>query len=210
MIRILVFEDNEDFAESLSEIILETDEMELVGLFNTPVNSVKQIQHLQPDIVLMDIDMPLQSGIEALRNIQKEKLDVTILMLTVFDDNERVFQSICDGATGYILKKTPPDKMLEYIREANQGGAPMTPSVARQVLKLFSHPFQNKKDMEMLTAREHDVLTLLVRGHSYKMIAAELKIGLDTVRTHLKSIYVKLHVNSKSEAVAKVLQNRLL
>ena len=210
MIRILMFEDNKDFAESLSEIILETTDMELAGVFLNPVNAVKQIKLHKPDIVLMDIDMPVQSGIEALRAIRKELLDVTILMLTVFDDNERVFQSICDGATGYILKKTAPERMLEYIREAYQGGAPMTPSVARQVLKLFSHPFQNKKDMEMLTAREHDVLTLLVRGHSYKMIAAELKIGLDTVRSHLKNIYAKLHVNSKSEAVAKVLQNRLL
>ena len=158
----------------------------------------------------MDIDMPVQNGLEGLRAIREANLNVHVLMLTVFDDNERVFQAICDGASGYILKKTPPEKILEYVREANSGGAPMTPSVAKQVLKLFSQPFQNKKDLVSLTAREQDVLTLLVRGFSYKMISSELDISMETVRTHIKNTYTKLHVNSKSEAVIKALQNKLV
>ncbi len=209
MIGVLVFEDNRDFAESIKEMLDDAPDMELLGIFENAKNAVKVIKLLKPDIILMDIDMPVKDGLEGLREIRTEGLDVSVVMQTVFEDNERVFQAICDGATGYILKKTPPSKFLDYIREAVNGGAPMTPSVARQVLKLFTLPFQHKKDLLLLTAREQDVLTLLVRGFSYKMIASDLKISLETVRSHIKKIYEKLHVNSKSEAVAKAIQNRL-
>jgi DNA-binding NarL/FixJ family response regulator len=209
MIRILLFEDNKDFAESLAEVIHDASDMELAGAFDNCKNAVHAVKHLQPDVILMDIDMPVKNGLEGLRSIRGEGLDVTVLMQTVFDDDEHVFQAICDGANGYILKKTPPEKILDHIREAQEGGAPMTPSVARKVLSLFSQPYQHKKEMQTLTAREQDVLTLLVRGFSYKLIASQLQVGLETVRYHIKNIYVKLHVNSKSEAVAKALQNKL-
>ena len=210
MTRILLFEDNPDFADSFTEIIRDALDMELAGVFNNCKNVVHNVKHLRPDIILMDIDMPVKNGLEGLRSIREEGLDVTVIMLTVFDDNEHVFQAICDGATGYVLKKTPPEKILGYIREAQQGGAPMTPAIARKVLSLFSQPYQHKKDMQSLTAREQDVLTLLVRGFSYKMISAELQVGMETVRSHIKNIYGKLHVNSKSEAVAKAMHNKLV
>lgn len=158
----------------------------------------------------MDIDMPIENGLQGLRNIRAAGNEVSVLMLTVFDDNERVFQAVCHGASGYILKRTAPDKILEAILEAHNGGAPMTPSVAKQVLKLFSKPFQKSADLQTLTPREHDVLSFLVRGYSYKMAAGEMKISIETIRYHIKNVYCKLHVNSKSEAVAKAIQNKLV
>ena len=210
MIRVLLFEDNKDFAESFTEMIGDAPDMELVGAFGNSKNAATKVTQLQPDVVLMDIDMPIQNGLSGLREIRNTHPDVPVLMQTVFEDNERIFQAICDGATGYILKKSTPEKMLDYIREAVNGGAPMTPSVARQVLKLFSTPYQGKRDMQSLTPREHDVLSFLVRGYSYKMIAGELFVSIETIRTHIKNIYEKLQVNSKSEAVAKALQNKIV
>lgn len=210
MIRILLFEDNPDFIDSLSELIESNDGMEICGIYNNCKNVTKYVERHKPDIVLMDIDMPVENGLQGLRSIRLSGNEVCILMLTVFDDNDRVFQAVCHGASGYILKRTPPEKIIEAIREAHSGGAPMTPSVAKQVLKLFSQPFQNPEDLQKLTAREHDVLSCLVRGYSYKMAATELDISIETLRFHVKNIYIKLHVNSKSEAVAKAIQNKIV
>lgn len=210
MIRVLLFEDNRDYAESFTEMISDAPDMELAGVFGNSKNAAAKVALLRPDIILMDIDMPVQNGLSGLREIRLSYPEIPVLMQTVFEDNERIFQAICGGATGYILKKTGPEKILDYIREAVNGGAPMTPSVARQVLKLFSLPYQGKDEMLSLTSREHDVLSLLVRGFSYKMIAAELKVSIETIRSHIKNIYQKLHVSSKSEAVAKALQNKLV
>ena len=210
MIRIVIFEDNKDYAGGLREILRDARDMELVAVFDNAKDAARKALPLKPDVILSDIDMPQANGLVGLRELRRADEDVVILMLTVFDDNDHVFQAICDGATGYVLKKTEPDELLRFIREAHQGGAPMTPKIARKVLQLFSQPFKNKKDLEQLTAREHDVLTLLVRGISYKRIAGELQISNDTVSTHVKKIYQKLHVNSKSEAVAKALQNKIV
>lgn len=169
---------------------------------------VKNVAFHKPDVVLMDIDMPVENGLQGLRTLRAAGNEIGVL--TVFDDNERVFQAICHGASGYTLKRTPPEKIVEAIREAHSGGAPMDPSVAKQVLKLFSQPFQKLTDLQLLTAREHDVLALLVRGYSYKMAASEIDIAIETLRFHIKNIYVKLHVNSKSEAVAKVIQDKTI
>ncbi len=210
MIHILIFEDNEDFIDSISELISHTTGMELVGVYNNCRNAVKNVAHHRPDVVLMDIDMPVENGLQGLRAIRATGNEVTVLMLTVFDDNDRVFQAVCHGASGYLLKSTPPEKIVEAIREAHTGGAPMTPSVAKQVLKLFSQPFQQSEELQTLTARENDALSLLVRGYSYKMAAAEMNVGIETLRYHIKNIYAKMHVNSKSEAVAKAIQNKLV
>lgn len=209
MIRILIFEDNPDFIDSLSELISNADGMELAGVYNNCKNVIKNVEYHQPDVVLMDIDMPIENGLQGLRNIRASSNEVCVLMLTVFDDNDRVFQAVCNGASGYLLKSTAPEKIVEAIREAHSGGAPMTPSVAKQVLKLFSQPFKKASDLQTLTAREHDVLSCLVRGYSYKLAAAELEVSIETLRFHIKNIYAKLHVNSKSEAVAKAMQNRI-
>ena len=210
MIRILIFEDNPDFIDSLSELISNASGMELAGVYNNCKYVVKNVEHHQPDVVLMDIDMPVENGLQGLRTLRSAGNEVSVLMLTVFDDNDRVFQAICNGASGYILKRTPPEKIIEAIKEAHTGGAPMTPSVAKQVLKLFSQPFQKSAELQTLTPREHDVLSFLVRGYSYKMAAGEMKVSIETLRYHIKNIYSKLHVNSKSEAVAKAIQNKIV
>jgi len=209
MIKVLIFEDIENFADSYREMLMDVPDMQLVGLFPTAKNAAKYVSTLRPDVVLMDIDMPEVNGLDGLRQIRNSGYSECILMQTVFDDNERIFRAICDGASGYILKKTPPEKILDYIREGVNGGAPMTPSVARQVLEIFAKPYSRRKEMELLTPRELDVLRLLVKGYSYKMIAYELEIALETIRSHIKKIYEKLQVNSKSEAVARALQNQI-
>lgn len=209
MIRVLLFDDNDDFTESLSTFINSADDMSVVAVANTGKNALKLVNYHQPDVVLMDIDMPIENGLQSLRSLRSAENNVCVIMLTVFDDNKRIFQAICTGASGYLLKSTPPEKIIDAIREAHNGGAPMTPTVAKQVLKLFSQPFHKSKDIETLTAREHDVLSFLVRGYSYKMAADELNIGIETLRFHIKNIYGKLHVNSKSEAVAKAIQNKI-
>jgi len=209
MIRVLIFEDNPDFIDSLGELISNSKGIELVGVYNNCKNVVRNVEHHQPEVILMDIDMPVENGLQGLRTLRTAGYEVSVLMLTVFDDNDRVFQAICYGASGYILKRTAPEKIIEAINEAHTGGAPMTPSVAKQVLKLFSQPFQKSADLLTLTPREHDVLSYLVRGYSYKMAAGEMNVGLETLRYHIKNIYSKLHVNSKSEAVAKAIQNKI-
>lgn len=211
MIKVLIYEDNPQLRESLFMLLNGSDGFIVVGAFGNPVNIVSQCQSLQPDIVLMDIDMPEVSGIEGLKIIREIDSELKVLMLTVFDDNQNVFDAIKNGANGYILKKTPPAKLIEYIQEANTGGAPMSSSIATQVLKMFSatHNQNTKQENYNLSDRETEVLQLLVNGYSYKMIASEMFISIDTVRSHIKKIYEKLHVNSKSEAVAKAFKGKL-
>ena len=210
MIRVLLFEDNEDFIDSMKELIHDSSDIALCDVYNHCKDVVRHIEFHHPDIVVMDIDMPIQNGLQGLREIRAAGLETIVIMLTVFDDNDRVFQAVCGGASGYLLKSTAPEKILDGIREAVNGGAPMTPSVAKQVLKLFSAPFQKSEDLQKLTPKEHEVLSFLVRGYSYKMIASDLQISIETIRYHVKNIYAKLHVNSKSEAVAKALQNKMI
>ncbi len=170
---------------------------------------VHEVETYQPKVILMDIDMPGVNGLDGLKLVKAARPDVSVLMLTVFDDHQNIFQALLNGANGYILKKTPPAKLLEYIQEASTGGAPMTASVAAQVLKMFSRINLPADKSYNLSEREKEVLQLLVNGYSYKMIAAEMFIAMDTVRSHIKKIYDKLHVNSKSEAVAKAFRDRL-
>lgn len=210
MLRVLLFEDNADLVESVHELLSGTDDVRLVAAFRNAEKAEQHVRHHRPDVVLMDIDMPGVGGLQGLHAIRAVNEDIPILMLTVLDDNEHVFQAICRGASGYILKRSAPERILDAIREAMTGGAPLSPSIARKVLTLFAQPFRKSEGLRTLTAREHDVLALLVRGHSYKMAAAELAIGVETLRFHIKNIYAKLHVNSKSEAVVKALQDRIV
>lgn len=206
MIRVLLYEDNSQLRDGLAILLSGTDGFEFIGSFPDCTNIVKQCDELKPDVILMDINMPNVDGLQGLKLLRKHNSTVKILMLTVFDDNQSVFDAIRSGANGYLLKKTPPAKLLEYIQDAQTGGAPMTSSIAAQVLKMFSRPAPTGEEFN-LSERESAVLDLLVNGHSYKMIAADLFISIDTVRSHIKKIYDKLHVNSKSEAVAKALKN---
>jgi DNA-binding NarL/FixJ family response regulator len=210
MIKVLLYEDNPQLREGLTMLISGSDGFEVVAAFKNCENVVSEVMAFQPDVILMDIDMPGVNGIEGLKRIRAVNRDVKILMLTVFDDNQNVFQAISNGANGYILKKTPPARLLEYISEAATGGAPMTASIATQVLKMFANMNTKQGEDYHLSDREKQVLQLLVDGYSYKMIASEMFIAIDTVRSHIKKIYEKLHVNSKSEAVAKAFKDKLV
>jgi DNA-binding NarL/FixJ family response regulator len=210
MIKLLVYEDNPQLREGLTMLINGSDGFEVLAAFKNCNNVLSELREYNPDVILMDIDMPGTNGIAGLKQIRLVNNEVKILMLTVFDDNKNVFEAISNGANGYVLKKTPPAKLLEYIQEAQSGGAPMTSSIATQVLKMFSTINHEKGEDYNLSDREKEVLSLLVNGYSYKMISAEMYIAIDTVRSHIKKIYEKLHVNSKSEAVAKAFKDRLV
>lgn len=211
MIRIVLYEDNSKLRENLTLLIDGSAEFEVCGAFKNCDRILEETANLVPDVILMDIDMPGTNGIEGLKLVRSRYPHLPILMLTVFDDDKNVFECIKAGADGYLLKKTTPEKLLEHLRDVYNGGAPMTSSVARQVLELFARqPAGERRELYNLTEREREVLQLLVNGYSYKMIAAEIFISIDTVRSHIKKIYEKLHVNSKSEAVAKAFKDKLI
>ena len=210
MIKILIYEDNPQLREGLSMLINGSDGYEVLSAYKDCASVVDEVEAWSPDVILMDIDMPGVNGIEGLKLIRKVNTDVKILMLTVFDDNKNVFESLKAGANGYVLKKTAPARLLEYISEAASGGAPMTSSIAAQVLKMFSEINDPVHADYSLSEREKQVLQFLVNGYSYKMIAADMFIAIDTVRSHIKKIYEKLHVNSKSQAVAKAFKDKLV
>jgi DNA-binding NarL/FixJ family response regulator len=210
MVKVLIYEDNTLLKDSLAQLIGGSPGFEVPASFEDCTNIVAEVEVYKPDVVLLDIDMPDINGIEALKILRKENSEVKILMLTVFDDDQNVFQAIKNGANGYLLKKTPPAKLLENITDVCNGGAPMTSSIARQVLQMFSSSYADKNSNYNLSERETETLKHLVNGFSYKMIAAEMHISIDTVRAHIKKIYEKLQVNSKGEAVAKAFKDKIV
>jgi len=203
MLRVILYEDNSDLRAALAVLIGGTVGYELVGSFGQCQEAVGQCRALRPDVVLMDIDMPKMSGIEGARLLKKAMPEVEIVMLTVFDDDERVFEAVAAGASGYLLKQTPPAQILSALLEVKAGGAPMTPAIARKVLGFSQQKKANNALLAELSSREIEVLKALSRGLSYKMVAAELDISTDTVRSHVRKIYDKLHVHSLPEAVSK-------
>jgi DNA-binding NarL/FixJ family response regulator len=210
-INVAVFDDNKNQRNGLKLLLNSSKNMKCVGTYEDCRNVISNISSCDPQVVLMDIDMPNVNGIEGLKLIRQNFPEIKILMQTVFEDDDKIFASICAGADGYILKKTAPSKLLESILEVVDGGAPMTPSIARQVLRIFSK--QNKKAGNMhfdLSERELEILSLLVKGLSYKMIAEKCNISYTTVNTHIKHIYEKLHVHSAPEAIAKALDQRIV
>lgn len=209
-IRLLIFEDNDDMRESLSLLFKGTTGIVFTGAFPDCSRLLEDIAATEPDVVLMDIDMPGINGIEAVWKLKQNYPSKHVLMLTVFDDNDRVFQSICAGASGYLLKKTPPAKIIDAVFEVAAGGGPMTASIARKVLEMFPRFDAAKNDTEHLSPREGEILGLLVKGHTYKTAATELKVSVETIRTHIKRIYEKLHVHNSREAVSVALKKRLI
>jgi len=214
MIRVLIYEDNAMLRDGLTMLINGSDGFEVTGSYRNCNHVEEDMKQHKPDVVLMDIDMPGVNGIEGLKLIRRQNQECKVLMLTVFDDRKNVFEAITAGADGYLLKKTQPTKLLEYLKDAYEGGAPMTSSIAKQVIQMFNQYAEsgrNSKGEEYnLRDREKQVLQLLVKGYSYKMIASELFISIETVRSHIKNIYEKLHVNSKSEAVAKAFRDKIV
>lgn len=208
-VRVLIYEDNNDLREGLSFVIRSTEGFELCGAFGDCLDAVAHLEVLSPDVILMDIEMPGMNGIEGVKQIRKINHDVKIIMLTIFDDQEHVFNALCAGASGYLLKKSPPAKMADSINEVMEGGAPMSPHIAAKVLQLFSHYRAPQNDYN-LSDREKQILGSLSTGNSFKMISDELKISKETVRTHIKRIYEKLQVHSQTEAVSKALKENLV
>jgi len=207
-IKVSLYDDNTEFRCSLSRLFAQMDNFTLIGAYPDALQIIDNCQFQLPDVILMDIDMPGISGIEAVSMVRDHFPSIKVLMLTVFDDNNKVFESICNGAVGYILKKTDPMLILEAVKDANAGGAPMTNSIATKVLQMFREHAPTKEENSELTDREREILTLLTKGHSYKMIASECQLSIDTVRFHIKKIYEKLHVHSMTEAVSKALKNK--
>src|SRR5947209_3746951 len=209
-IRVAIVEDQRDIRECLTFLIDGTDGYACTGSYRTMEEALDKIGHKLPNVVLSDIGLPGMDGIEGIRILKERHPDLLILMLTVYDDDERIFDAMCAGASGYLLKKTPPLKLLESLREAVQGGAPMSPEVARRVISLFREIRPPERADYQLTPHETRLLKLFVKGHNYKTAAQELSVTVHTISFHLRSIYEKLQVHSKSEAVAKALQNRLV
>lgn len=210
MIGVLIYEDNNDMRNGLVQLISGTEGLKLLGAYPDCMSSEAQVKKLEPDVVLMDIDMPGINGIQAVEQIRRFNIDVQILMLTVFDTNDKIFDALCAGASGYLLKKTPPAKIIEAILDVHKGGVPMTSEIAKKVLTYFSkHPIKTEKKYD-LSARQKDILFCLTQGYSYKMIAEQLQLSIDTVRFYIKQIYLKLQVNSAPEAVSKALREHIV
>jgi len=201
-----IVEDNTALRQSLEQLFNRTSNMKCVASLNNLLNVVSEFQKSQPDIVLMDIGLPAINGIEGVRTVRSNFESIQVIMFTVFEDDDKIFEAIRAGASGYLLKKTPPEEILEAIKELHEGGAPMSPSIARKVIQAFQVKPSSVLEDYQLTSREKEILYALVDGLSYKKIAEKYFVSIHTVRSHISSIYEKLHVNSKSQAVAKVLQ----
>lgn len=210
VIKVAIVEDQREFRECLAVLIDGTEGYRCAGSFRSMEEALDKIGANLPDVVLVDIGLPGMSGVEGIRILKERYPGLLLVMNTVYEDDERIFDALCAGACGYLLKKTPPARLLESLREAVAGGAPMSPGVARRVIALFRDIRPPDRADYQLTPHEVRLLKLLVEGHNYKTAAAELRVTTNTISFHLQRIYDKLQVHSKSEAVAKALRNRLV
>lgn len=209
-IRTALVEDQREIREVLAELIGCADGFECVGSYRSMEEALPRLGGDRPDVVLVDIGLPGISGIEGIRRIKRSHPDMLLVVLSVYDDDGRIFEALCAGACGYLLKKTPPDRLLASLEEVVAGGSPMSPEVARRVVGLFRRFRPPARAEHDLTPHETRILGLLVEGHSYKTAAAELGISVNTIAFHIKHIYGKLQVHSKSEAVTKALRGGVL
>ena len=210
VIKVVIIEDLRDIREGLAALLNGTEGYRCVGKFGSMEEALRNIGRDVPDVVLSDIGLPGMDGIEGVRLIKQQYPEMTILMLSVYTDNERIFDALCAGACGYLLKKTPPSRIVEALNEAVSGGAPMSPEIARKVITLFREVRPPERVDYDLTPHELRLLKLLVDGHTKRSAAAEIGVSVNTVSFHLKRVYEKLQVHSKSEAVAKALKNRII
>jgi len=209
-IKVLIYDDNVALRNSMEVLLNDVDDFEVVAAMPNAETIAADLKTFKPDVVLMDIDMPAVNGVEAVKLIRKINNQLPVIMLTVFDDNENIFKAICAGASGYILKRYATEEIPAAIRNVLTGGAPMTGSVARKVLQMVPQAKDEQHEKADLSPKETAILQLLVNGYSYKMIATEIGISIDTVRFHIKKIYDKLHVHSATEAVSRALKDKLL
>jgi DNA-binding NarL/FixJ family response regulator len=209
-ITVAIVEDERDIRECLTVLVNGTPGYSCTGSYRTMEEALDGIGRQPPDVVLSDIGLPGMSGIDGVRILKERHPKLLVLMLTVYDDDERIFDAMCAGACGYLLKKTPPARLLESLKEAVAGGAPMSPEVARRIIALFREIRPPDRIDYQLTPHETRLLKLFVDGHNYKTAAGELHVSVNTVNFHVRSIYEKLQVHSRSEAVAKALLNRLV
>jgi len=213
-IRVAIFEDNKLVRDALEAILNGTHGFNCTGTYADASMLEQRIRSCNPDVVMMDIELPGIDGIEATRQLHEKFPDIKVLIQTVFDDSSKIFKALCAGASGYILKNDPPSKQIDAVHEVFNGGAPMSPPIAKKIIEFFNH--QNviltepdETDLS-LTPREKEIMKMMVDGHNYKTIAEKSFISYETVRTHVKKIYKKLHVASRSEAIRKANQNRII
>ena len=209
-IRVAIIEDDRATREGLGMLIHGTPGYRCVATFRSVEDALRSVANDAPDVLLLDIDLPGMSGSKGISLLKQKHPSVEILMLTVYAEEGKVFESICNGACGYLLKETPPARLLEAIAEAHRGGAPMTPEIARKVVTLFQKTGPPEKIDSQLTPQELRLLKLLVEGYSYQGSADRLNISVNTVRDYIRTIYDKLHVHSRSQAVAKALRSRII
>jgi DNA-binding NarL/FixJ family response regulator len=209
-IKVLLVEDQRDVREGLSALINGSTGFRCLAAFRTMEEALRAVDKELPDVVLTDVGLPGMSGIEGARILKQTHPELPVVALTVYDDDEDVFSALCAGATGYLLKNTPPAKLLESLKEVVSGGAPMSPEIALRVIRLFREFSPPPRASYRLTQQEVQLLKLIVNGHTYKTAAHELDISISTVSFHLQNIYNKLQVHSKTEAVAKALRDRLV
>lgn len=209
-IRVAIIEDQREVREGLAVLINGTPGYKCAGNYRTMEDALRVLEKEPPDVLLTDLGLPLMSGAEGIRLLKELHPELPILALTVYNDDEDIFEALCAGASGYLLKNTTPARLLESVKEVLDGGAPMSPEVARRVIRLFREISPPAKADYQLTPQETELLKLMVEGHNYKAAAARLGITINTVSFHVRNIYDKLQVHSKSEAVAKALRNRLI
>jgi DNA-binding NarL/FixJ family response regulator len=209
-IRVAIVEDRREIRDGLAMIINGTPGFLCTGAYRSMEDALERIAGELPDVVLNDIGLPGMSGIDGIRILKQRYPGLVVLVLTIYDDDDRIFDALCAGASGYLLKKTQPARLLDSLREAVAGGAPMSPEVARRVIALFREFRSPESTTCELTPHEVRLLRLFVEGHNYKTAAAELGVTVHTISFHLRSIYDKLQVHSKSAAVAKALRSRLV
>lgn len=208
--RVAIVEDIAGIRESLGELLNISDSYECTALYRSMEDALARISFDVPDVVLCDIGLPGMNGLDGMKILKEQYPGLLIIMLTVYDDNDRIVEAICAGASGYLLKNTPPEKLIASIDEVVAGGAPMSPEIARRVMELFrTNPPPKVVDHD-LTPHEVRLLKMLVDGHNYKTAASELGVSINTISFHMRNIYGKLQVHSKSEAVAKALKNRIV
>mgnify|MGYP001366428832 CR=1 FL=1 len=210
MINVVIVEDNKIINQSLATLIENSKGFKCSGTFVNCESMLDVIATLKADVILMDIKLPGMNGIEGVKRVKQILPEVNILMLTIYEENDLIFDALCAGACGYLVKKTHPEKLLEAISEAKEGGAPMSSTIARKVIGFFQPNKKSSTDPILLTQREQEILKELATGKTYYAIALDLNITSDTVRFHIKNIYKKLHVHSQAEAVAEAMRKGII